>query len=226
MWSFFLKEKIRVGLLLASVMCLIVVSSVLAKRDIRTISSSFSSIYSDRLLPATDLFYLSEHLLTRRMVLEQFLFSGHPVEENILREKLNTHNQVADSLLNAFQMTLLVDQETKYLDQLKKAIQQNRLLEDKIISLSAENRQNEARELFNNASSGNLLEAIADLNHLVHIQSDIGRDLVKSSENAASSINMIAVVQIAVCIIVGIIVQVILLGAKLIPFSRQPFHYN
>ena len=72
-WSFVIQQKIKASLLLGGIMVVILLSALVSRMSLDNIDHSLSSIYQDRLVPTVDMVYLSEHLYSKRLLLEQGL---------------------------------------------------------------------------------------------------------------------------------------------------------
>ena len=71
-WAFSIQPKMKIALFLAAI-CVIVLDTIFWERsNLSHLNASFSSIYEDRLLPATYVFHLTDHLYQKRLVLESY----------------------------------------------------------------------------------------------------------------------------------------------------------
>src|SRR6478609_8200794 len=114
-WTFIIQQKLKLSLLMGCIVFLIVITILTEKQNINDMDKSVTSIYKDRLIPATDIFYLTQKIFTKQLLIERFLnydSSFSPVE---LTAKLHVHNDSIQLLITQFEKTYLVQNETEYL---------------------------------------------------------------------------------------------------------------
>ena len=215
-WSFVIQQKLKAALLLGGVMGLIIVATLLSRHNMEGMDKSFSSIYQDRLLPATTIIYLTENLYGKRLSLEAHLLSPESEIGEDVKSKLAVHNEHIDSLIIAFEKTYLVDKEAKSLTAFKREVQEYALLEKAVLKLSDEGSVAEGKKLFAGAGAGTFKKTIANLNELANIQSDIGKDLMKESKSNVASFGIISFLQIALAIIIGLMLLVLIQSAAIV----------
>ncbi len=115
--------KVKVALLLTAVMALVGLTNFLERRNIEKMDATFSSIYHDRLIPATDIFYMTENLFNRRLLMEQFLYSDNVgLTADVLPGKLKSHEISINKLVDKFSKTFLVKNESVELNNFKKGL--------------------------------------------------------------------------------------------------------
>ncbi len=107
-WSFIIQQKLKASLLLGGIMVVIVLGTVLSRNNINGIDKSLSSIYEDRLIPATTIIYLTENVYNKRLSLEKYLFSEDVTEHPAILFHLIQYDKNLDSLTKAFEKTYLV----------------------------------------------------------------------------------------------------------------------
>ena len=76
-WTYQIPQKIKTATLPMGVMVLVIVSNLIARKNITEMNRSVTSIYKDRLIPATNIFYLTENLYRKRLAMEEFLTNGN-----------------------------------------------------------------------------------------------------------------------------------------------------
>ncbi|MCE6989899.1 MCP four helix bundle domain-containing protein [Dyadobacter sp. CY323] len=215
-WSFVIQQKLKAAVLLGSIMVLIILGSVLSRYNVHGIDQSVSSIYKDRLIPATTIIYLTENLYGKRLTLEKHLFLPDPKSEDELRSQLKTYDTHIDSLVGVFEKTYLVDQETKSLQKFKYQVDKYRLLEATILNLTSLGANEEGKLVFAKTGAAAFQESIHILNELTSIQSDIGADLMKVSKSEAASFDIISFLQIGLSVIIGLIVLILIQNDRII----------
>ncbi|MCE7040958.1 MCP four helix bundle domain-containing protein [Dyadobacter sp. CY312] len=222
-WSFVIRQKLKAALLLSGIMAFIILGSLIARNSMEGIDKSFSSIYQDRLIPATTIIYLTENLYGKRLSLEKFLLSDDQRTSHEISSGLSLYDSRIDSLISAFEKTYLVDQEAKSLAAFKNRVEEYVLLEKMILNLHASGHVDAGKKLFEGAGANTFQSTINNLNELTSIQSNIGQELVKESKSDMASFGLISFLQIALAIIIGLIVLVLIQNSKIInkPKIRQ-----
>ncbi|MGA0558829.1 MCP four helix bundle domain-containing protein [Larkinella sp. VNQ87] len=225
-WSFVIQQKIKAAVLLTGVMLLVVLCTVLSRRNMKGMDRSCSSMYQDRLIPAVDMVYLSENLYTKRLLLENFLFSNADLAPAEVSGQLIERNQSIDSLIRNVEQTFLIAEEAKSLQLFKNRVNAYALLEKDILHLSREGRLQESRELFKSQGAATFQHSIKTLNQLTDIQSAVGRKLVKASHGESSEFNLLSSLQISIAIVIGLLILGLIYNSKIINKEKQPFHLN
>ena len=222
-WSFVIRQKLKAALLLSGIMAFIILGSLISQSSMKGIDKSFSSIYQDRLIPATTIIYLTENLYGKRLSLEKFLLSDDLRTSHEISSGLRLHDSHIDSLISAFEKTYLVDQEAKSLAAFKNRVEEYVLLEKMILNLHASGHVDAGKKLFEGAGASTFQSTISNLNELTSIQSNVGQELMKESKSDMASFGLISFLQIALAIIIGLIVLVLIQNSKIInkPKIRQ-----
>jgi hypothetical protein len=120
-FAFSLKNKLKIAFLLFCIMCCTLLIRFLEDKSVEQINESFISMYNDRLVPATDLYFIAENLYYKNEILQETLL-GNVVQPSIALVKMNKHNRKIDSVINKYELTLLVKQEQKFFKRSKKSI--------------------------------------------------------------------------------------------------------
>lgn len=225
-WSFVIQQKLKAALLLSGVMVFITLISLFARNSMNSIDQSFSSIYQDRLIPAIDIVYLSEHLYSKRLLLERELSSKQTVKPVMLAQQLYGHNQKIDLLIIAFEKTFLVEGEIKTLETFKNHIKAYTALEMSILQLNQELQSNACSQLFYGEGALLFQQTIQQLSELTKIQSVVGHELMKNSHTEALYFNLLSTLQIAIAIIIAFIILGLVHSSKIINQDKTPFHLN
>lgn len=225
-WIYGIPHKARIAVVLAVIMMIVTLSNVLVRRDIDNIDRSFTSIYNDRLMPATAFFYITESLYNRRLALEKSVFAQGQ-DEDELKEILSTHDAKIDSLIREFEKTYLVRNEASLLRGFKKQKAAYNEIEARVIALSYSSDQQGAIDLFENEGINCFSAMLKDLHHLIVIQAAVGKELLADSHHTVASANMISFLEAGVAIVLGLLVYIILLTSKAIHrHDNSPFHLN
>ncbi len=196
--------------------------SFLEKQHLRSIDEGFSSMFADRLVPATDMFFIADQLYERRMMLQSFLLSADKTKMPSLREQY----EPIDSLLAKYQETYLVEDEVVCLNTLITKWRTYQVLEARILALASQNSKDQAYLLFDTEGRELFRSIITDLEQLTRIQSRVGENLMDTSKSNIASTNSILTIQSAIILIVALIVNIFLLASRAIDQPGQKFHLN
>lgn len=225
-WAFAIHQKQKVALLLGCILLVIILSTIVERINMGDINESFTSIYNDRLIPATEIFYLTENLYSKRLLMEKFLSSADENRTGKLRQHINMHNQNIDSLIVEYEKTYLVDSESKCLTTFKTTVSDYANLEQSVMELSKNGSKATGLEIFENQGEALFQKTIQNLHQLTQIQSKVGKELIADSQSAMASTNILFNLQIALALIICVIIQILLLTSKVIKQQKQPFHLN
>lgn len=215
-WSFVIQQKLKAALLLGGVMVLVILGSVITRYHMNGIDKSFSSIYKDRLIPATTIIYLAENLYGKRLSLEKFLLSDVTGSAEAISAGLELHDVKIDSLIEVFEKTYLVDHEATSLAAFKNRVEEYVLLEKMILKLHASGNAGSGRELFEGAGASTFQTTINNLNELTSIQENVGKELMRESKSDMASFGLISFLQIAFVIVIGLMVLVLIQSSKIV----------
>lgn len=215
-WSFVIRQKMKAALLLGGIMIFIILGSLIARYNMEGINKSFSSIYKDRLIPATTIIYLAENLYGKRLSLEKFLLSDDVRTSEQIASGLKTYDDRIDSLINVFEKTYLVDDEATSLAAFKNRVSEYVLLETMILNLYASGHKSAGKELFEGAGASTFQTTINNLNELTSIQENVGKELMRESKSDMASFGLISFLQIALAVIIGLIVLVLIQNSMII----------
>ncbi|WP_374165189.1 MCP four helix bundle domain-containing protein [Arcticibacter sp. MXS-1] len=224
-WTFVIQQKVKVACVLFSIMLLIMLFSFLEKRNISQVNESATSIYKDRLVPATDIFYLSEHLHGKRFLMEHLL---RPEARETARagQQLQAHNRSVDQLIQKFEKTYLVEDESRYLAQLKSEVEAYNRLEARILHLIAQGDQAGASSLYQAKGRASLEQTTRKLALLARVQTTVAGELIKSSEGTVASASLISSLQIVLAIITGLIVLSLVFASRITVDKGHGYRWN
>lgn len=220
-WTFFIRQKLKVAILLFSIMLLIIVTILVSRKNINHISESFNSMYNDRLIPATDIFYLAESLYSKRLLMENYLNSTLKKNVEQLQQKLDKHNRATDSLILEFEKTYLVDDESQILKDFKNKTKTYTAFENDIINLSISQSKEEALQKFNETGEEIFRCTIDNLVQLTQIQSSVGKKLTDASQSGASNIKTLYSVQMILVFVIGAMVQALIFASKSLRAGKE-----
>jgi len=224
-WTYFIKQKIKVAFLLFCIMACTILIRVLEDKNVKNITNSLLSLYDDRLIPASDIFYMAEHLHAKRYLILNFMSSPSPSQLQALDSQLKPHSLAIDSLLKKYSETYLVAQEKQYLDSFKELLTKYRGLEKQLLEMPLSEILQKTGQ-FKKESEIALGNAISKLSELEKLQTQVGRELMADAQFVVSGTKLFSVLQIGLSIVIGVMVVVLVLESKSVVKKQQPFNMN
>ncbi|HMI01237.1 MAG TPA: MCP four helix bundle domain-containing protein [Pedobacter sp.] len=226
--AFSVKQKIRIAALLFAVMTCSILIRFLEDQSVKSMNESFVSMYNDRLIPATDLFYIAEKANAKKSLLEEALYSSQQQieDQTVLTEKLKGFNTAIDSLIRKYKKTLLVKQEKAKLNELDKRLFNNVQAENSILQLLKARDLASARKLYENTGRASADLSIQKLSELMAIQKQVGQELIKDSAFMVSGSKLYSALQIALAIVIGILIVGIIFTSNVVKINNDKFNLN
>lgn len=224
-WTYFIKQKIKVASLLFCIMACTILIRVLEDKNVKNISNSLLSLYDDRLVPASDIFYMAEHLHAKKYLILDFVSSSSPSQLIGLGNQLKPHSLAIDSLLNKYSETYLVAQEKQYLQNFKELLATYMDLEKQLLGASLPELFQKT-EQYKKESEIALSMAISKLSELEKLQTQVGRELMADAQFVVSGTKLFSILQIGLSIVIGVMVVVLVLESKSVVKNQQPFNMN
>jgi hypothetical protein len=220
-FAFSLKNKLKIAFLLFCIMCCTLLIRFLEDKSVERINESFISMYNDRLVPATDLYFIAENLYYKNEILQETLL-GNVVQPSIALVKMNKHNRKIDSVINKYELTLLVKQEKSFLNDLKKALAVQQGLEVKILNMAGA----EGRAIYESMGRNAANQTLTKLSALIKIQSKVGSELIKGSEIFVSGTKVYSTLQVILAIVIGIMIVAIVSASNAVKVQSEKFNLN
>lgn len=217
-------DRWKLILLLSAILVIIITTGMVERYKLDRIHSGFSSIYSDRLIPATDIYYISDHLYEKRFLLDEFLAGSADISG--FEKRFEKRNFSIDSLLSRYEKTYLVKEESKYLFHLKKDLADYGQIEEKVVDLTVEGFGAEAKKLFEGKGRDEFHEIIQNLHHLAGIQSTVGKELIMKSNADFASTNLLSYLRYSISMIIGIAIMVLVQASRVVRQPHQKFNLN
>jgi hypothetical protein len=226
--AFSVKQKIRIAALLFAVMTCSILIRFLEDQSVKSMNESFVSMYNDRLIPATDLFYIAEKANAKKSLLEEALYSSEQQAEDqaVLTEKLKGFNTAIDSLIRKYKKTLLVKQEKAKLIELDIRLSDNVQAENSILQLLKDRNLASARKLYENTGRASADLSIQKLSELMAIQKQVGQELIKDSAFMVSGSKLYSALQVALAIVIGILIVGIIFASNVVKINNDKFNLN
>ena len=221
-FAFSLKNKLKIAFLLFCIMCCTLLIRFLEDKSVEKINESFISMYNDRLVPATDLYFIAENLYYKNEILQEILLGDTNVRPSTGMEQLNKHNRKIDSVINKYELTLLVKQEKSFLNDLKKALLVQQGLEVKILNMAG----TEGRAIYESMGRNAATRTLTKLSALIKIQSNVGNELIKGSEIFVSGTKVYSTLQVILAIVIGIMIVAIISASNAVKIHSEKFNLN
>lgn len=164
-WAYHIRHKTKAAALLAIIISVILVNNLADERKYKRLNSSISSIYEDRLLPATYLYKLSNHLYQKQLAHEH----AADYTPTQLHAADKAHDDAINTLMHDYEETFLTKEERGYWQDFK-------------TNLHTYNTLCATGEVSNQTLGSQLTKAIAPLNELTALQAGVGNDLQQNSK--------------------------------------------
>lgn len=193
----------RLTVYLSIAIAVIAFTAYMEYRALEKIHQNLLSIYSDRLIPATEMFYISDHLYENRLGLEDYFAGSQPLTPEVSHE---SRNQAIDSIIVEFEKTYIVSDESRYLDNFKQHYREYLPLEDSILSYIGSGKDTRAREIFNGESRVQFNEMVTALHQLTRVQSNVGEQLLKDADLDYASTSMLSYLRLAAVIVIALLI--------------------
>lgn len=202
-------------------MCCTLLIRFLEDKSVDKINESFISMYNDRLVPATDLYFVAENLYHKNTILQDALVNN---ESHSLNNQLQIkkHNQKIDSVINKYELTLLVKQEKAFLKDLKIALNIQEQLESKMLALTG----NERKQIYESIGRSATAQTLTKLSALIKIQSKVGDELIRDSKIFVSGTKIYSTFQGILAVFIGIMIVSIISASNMVKIQNDKFNLN
>ncbi len=220
-FAFSLKNKLKVAFLLFCIMCCTLLIRVLEDKSVAKINESFISMYNDRLVPATDLYFIAENLYHKNIILQDALMDQQARSLNSI-SRINRHNRRIDSVINKYELTLLVEQEQAFLNELKKSLNLQQQLEMRVLN----SRGDERNRIYESTGRSITNQTLAKLSALIKIQSKVGSELIKDSKIFVSGTKIYSTLQGVLAVLIGVMIVSIISASNMVKIQSDKFNLN
>lgn len=224
-WIFSIQQKFKVILLLTILIILIGLTNYIEQKNIEHMDESFTSIYYDRLVPATEIFHLTENLFNKRIILQPFVNTAQPIPDAD-KIQLEKYHSTINERISRFEKTFLVKNESSALSTFKARVAACRQVEKEIVDHLAAKRNAEAQALYHNQFQPRFSEILKNLEELSMIQTTVGMDMLKESKTTISNSDLVLTLQVITAVILGLIVHGLILASRVADVSDKNFHLN
>jgi len=226
-FAYSIKQKMKIAVLLFCIMACTLLIRFLEDKSVKSMNESFVSMYNDRLIPATDLFYVAENAYLKKSLFEDALYGADQAfDAESLKSKLAKLNVSIDSLINKYGKTFLVKLEKEQLEELKKGLESTVGVENRILAIATTQGVDEARKLYNNEGRDSSNKTIKKLSELMSIQKQIGEELIKDSAFMVSGNKLYSSFQVVLAIVIGILIVGIVFTSNVVKINNEKFNLN
>lgn len=190
-WAYHVKYKMKAAAVLILIIIMILATNIWNRKTFSNLNESIASIYKDRLMPATYIFQLTDHLYRKR------LLNNSVHRDAAISAELTRHNAAIEHIISTYETTYLTTTEKEQWETFKTSLKQYNTLS------GADARDNKAiDEQFN--------KALQCLNNLSSIQASEGSNLLKSSNISVSGTVITSQFEIVLLIVLGVVSLVLI----------------
>lgn len=203
------RKKIKLGFGLIILIALLLVANKFEENNLAEIDQSFTSIYKDRLVPATSIFEMRENLYLKREALEKALHSTRQITASP-EGFISNCNENMDSLLAAYKQTYFLEEESSYLHRFEQDLTRYNAFEGRILERLKRSDRSGAAQIFEEEANIPFEDAVLQLSNLNHIQMEIGKDLVIHEKSAGASLKMLFHLETGLILLIALIFHILL----------------
>lgn len=227
-FAYSIKQKMKIAVLLFCIMACTILIRFLEDKSVKSMNKSFVSLYNDRLVPATDLFYIAAYVDKKRSLLEESLYApaARPINEVDLRKKLSRINLSIDSLIKDYEKTFFVKQEKQKMAELKSWLKGHIATENKLLNVIATQGPDQARVVYDTFGRNAPGEIIQKLSELMRIQRQVGEELTKDTAFMVSGNKVYSSFQLGLAILIGILIVGIVFTSNVVKINEEKFNLN
>lgn len=226
-FAYSIKQKMKIAVLLFCIMACTILIRFLEDKSVKSMNESFVSMYNDRLIPATDLFYVAENAYAKKSMIEDFLNTyEQSFNAAVFKEQLARYNKAIDSLIKKYEKTFLVKQEKEKLIVLKDGLESTGKIENQIMVLAEKKDISGARKLYAQEGRASSKGTIQKLSELMRIQTQIGEELIKDSAFMVSGSKLYSTFQVVLAIVIGILIVGIVFTSNVVKINNDKFNLN
>ncbi|WP_372919922.1 MCP four helix bundle domain-containing protein [Salegentibacter sp.] len=219
------EKRKRLILLLSLFFAFILIAELIENKNLQKIDSDFSSLYEDRLIPASQIYALSDLLHEKQLIFEHLNENNFRISPTDLK-KIEEENLQINKILAEYETTLLVEEEVKHLANFKTNLEAFQEVEAEIL-YHLENKNFGVAQVLINSRGRKLFNSTnAHLNRLAEIQPEVGRELLADYRSSFGSSSLLYYFKIAITLLFGVFVLRLLGLVNLVSQPKQKFELN
>lgn len=218
-------KRRRLILVLGLFFSMILITELIENKNLQEIDSNFSSLYEDRLVPAAQMYELSELLHEKQLIFELLNEQNFQLsKEN--QQKIRNENRSINGILSDYETTYLVKEEKQYLASLKENLLNYQEVEAEIL-YHINNQNFSAAQLLINSEARESFDLVSEnLHSLAQIQPEIGKEIFSHYQSSFGNSSTLYYIKIALTIFLGIFVLRLLGLSNLVTHPKQKFDLN
>lgn len=190
-WAYLVKDKMKAVAVLLLIIVLILVNNISNRKTFSKLNESIASIYKDRLMPATYIFQLTDHLYQKKFLLNE-------MQANDNAAIAARHDSAIHSIIKTYEATYLTPAEKKHWQAFKKGLDHYNTL------TSGSNANN------NTAVDESFYNVMQRLNALSQIQASEGNHIFSIAKIDVGGTVIMSHLEVALLLILGIFALVLI----------------
>ena len=190
-WAYQVQDKTKVVAVLLLIIVLILANNIANRKTFSNLNEHIASIYKDRLMPATYIFQLTDHLYQKRLLNDT---TGQNTLSNNVQQ---AHDTAISKVISTYETTYLTTAEKEQWATFKKELQQYN-------ALTSDTARNDK------AVSTSFNKVVQCLNALSEIQAKEGSNLFKTSIISISGTVITSQLEIALLLVLGIFALILI----------------
>ncbi len=194
-WSVQWKERRNMAMLLLVILVLALVNNFFSRRQYDDLTKNVSSIYQDRLIPASYIFRMSNLFYQKKILLDSL--PGKNIGDQLI-----LHNREMDQIVEAYETTYLTNDEKQQWQNFKQSLQRYNNAEFLAITSAA--------TVDRAALSAGFDKTLESLKQLNEIQTSEGMRLQNDSKAIINKTVTQAYLEVSLLFILGIIALMLL----------------
>ncbi len=202
---------LRLAALLLVITSSIVASKIGEDYFVGSLRSDCSSLFSDRLVPATTLFHLSDAVYRKRDDLMQHLTQTSTAAQKNIHYRLGQHDATIEHHIATIEKTYLVADESRWLRKLRDSLDDYSKIESNLLT----QRENGARITESAELSAAFDELRTELLSLTRVQESVGQELKSDSLASASHLTTLLYFQLGVAFALGTLASGLAMSLRL-----------
>lgn len=226
--AYSVKQKMKIATFLFAIMACTILIRFLEDESVKSMNTSFVSLYNDRLVPATDLFYIAEYSFAKKYAMDNFLYAVHGdrAQAQHLKQEFYKLDAGIDSLIRKYEKTFMVKPERQHFQELKGMLSSVMKTEQAVIALTISHTLEEGRALYETAGRESSKRTVEKLTELMHIQTQVGQELIQSSASMVSRSNLYSAMQMVLAIMIGVLIVGIISASNVTQIRQDKFNLN
>jgi hypothetical protein len=176
------------------------------------------------LIPATEIFHMTQNLYNQRILMETALRSS-PVSPN-LDEALRNLTRNTDERIVTFEKTFMVQHESYALVAFKRGMHDYETIEAEIVKTLLAGHREKALEIYYQRLRPKFSQTLRKLEDLSSIQTSVGKDILEQSRSTISNSNIVLILQIVTAVIIGVMTHGLIIASRMANVNVNNFHLN